>query len=158
MILSLDFDGVLITTPPWRKTELMSDGFLMFNSDAVLNLNKILTSKAFSIVLTTTHRINFPPDRWMGLLAARGIHTSSVCKVNDVSAIAEMRSRRSEIEDWLNKNGSPSEFLILDDDPSLYESSHYIKSRWVATQPLLGLNDEATKAAFEIISSFTKPL
>ena len=42
MFVLLDIDGVLVTTPPWKSVELLSDGFMKFNETAVKNLNLLV--------------------------------------------------------------------------------------------------------------------
>jgi HAD domain in Swiss Army Knife RNA repair proteins len=59
MTILLDIDGVLVTTPSWRTTEILSDGFMKFNEAAVTNLRRLITETNADIILTTTHRITY---------------------------------------------------------------------------------------------------
>lgn len=38
MTILLDIDGVLVTTPSWKSTEQLSDGFMKFNENAADNV------------------------------------------------------------------------------------------------------------------------
>lgn len=38
----LDIDGVLVTTPGWKRPEILADGFIKFNEKAVQNLANLL--------------------------------------------------------------------------------------------------------------------
>jgi histidinol phosphatase-like enzyme len=42
LVLFLDLDGVLITTPAWKPDEIDSDGYSKFEQSCVDNLNQLL--------------------------------------------------------------------------------------------------------------------
>lgn len=57
MLLILDLDGVLITTPPWQPDVIDTDGYSNFNEVCTTSLNKILTEYSFEIWLSSSRRI-----------------------------------------------------------------------------------------------------
>ncbi|RSK36330.1 HAD domain-containing protein [Hymenobacter metallilatus] len=87
MKILLDIDGVLVTTPIWRKAEVLADGFLKFDENASKNLADIISATNSSIVLTTTHRINFSLEQWYLLFEARGVVASNIVKINEMNPI-----------------------------------------------------------------------
>jgi len=151
MTILLDIDGVLVTTPSWRTTELLSDGFLKFNEKAAKNLASILERTQAAIVLTTTHRINYSITEWKELLQSRGIYPSAISKLNDVSSLGEMANRATEINEWVEKQKGSEKFVVIDDDLSINDLPPYIKEKCVQTKPLIGLDDEATEKALNIL-------
>ena len=151
MIILLDIDGVLVTTPSWRKVELHADGFMKFNEMAAKNLARILAQTNASIVLTTTHRINYSDSEWVALLHTRGVKASSISKINNAESIEEMADRAAEISAWIATHGFEERFVILDDDLSLHGLAAEIKARCVLTKPLIGLNTEAAEKAIAIL-------
>jgi len=116
MTILLDIDGVLVTTPAWRTTEHLPDGFLKFNERAASNLSKIIDKTNAAIVLTTTHRINYSVDKWKELLRTRGICPSSVSKLNDLTTLSDMADRATDIKEWVDKEKNDRNFVIIDDD------------------------------------------
>lgn len=103
MVILLDLDGVLITTPPWRAVAMAADGFCQFNEKAAKNLAYILAVTKASIVLTTSHRINYSLSQWREILHNRGIDSPLISKVNDLTlqrcrclAAARPRSRNGQ--------------------------------------------------------------
>ena len=64
MILLLDIDGVLETSPIWKKPEFLEDKFYKFNENSQKYLIEIIEKIKPEIILTTTHRINFNLDEW----------------------------------------------------------------------------------------------
>jgi hypothetical protein len=151
VVVLLDIDGVLVTTPPWRAVESEADGFMKFNSSAAKNLARIFDETQAAVVLTSTHRINYSIEEWKAILNARGIVPSSIAKINDLAALDLMPARGLEIEAWVSKGGHKENYVILDDDLSINGLSDEIKSRFVQTSPLIGLNEEATLKALAVL-------
>ena len=58
MILLLDIDGVLETSPSWKQPELLEDKFYKFNENSRKNFIEVINKINPEIILTTTHRIN----------------------------------------------------------------------------------------------------
>ena len=118
MILLLDIDGVLETSPIWKKPEFLEDKFYKFNENSQKYLIEIIEKIKPEIILTTTHRINFNLDEWNEIFKLRGIYVSKITKINNAKNITEIKNRNIEIEEWFTKNKTAN-FLIIDDDKSL---------------------------------------
>ncbi len=71
MTILLDIDGVLETTPPWKHPEMLDDGFMKLNENALKNLSILHKKTNASIVLTTTHRINYDIDQFQPLVLTK---------------------------------------------------------------------------------------
>ena len=151
MVILLDIDGVLVTTPAWRPVELQADGFLKFNEIASKNLAQIIAVTNASIILTSTHRINYSIKEWHKLLETRGIFPSSISKVDDKTAIAEMENRATEIRKWVENYQDKEAFVIIDDDLSINGLPEEIKDRCVLTKPMIGLDEEAKNKVLQIL-------
>jgi hypothetical protein len=151
MRILLDIDGVLVTIPSWRTVELHTDGFMKFNERAAKNLARIVDQTKASIVLTTTHRINYSIDEWQTLLQTRGIYSAEILKINDAKDLSSMLSRAIEIQEWINKQNGSTDFVIIDDDLSINDLPASVKERLVLTKPMIGLDDEATNKVLEIL-------
>ena len=148
----LDIDGVMVTTPSWRSPEFLEDGFLKFNEASVRNLSRLITETNASIILTTTHRINYSESEWVTLLSNRGISSVSISKINDCSSIKDMSDRSTEIEEWVDRNNE-YRYIIIDDDSSINRLSSNIKSNWVMVKSLIGFDGESYEKAIRIINS-----
>ncbi|HEX8428070.1 HAD domain-containing protein [Hymenobacter sp.] len=96
MTILLDIDGVLVTTPMWRKVELHEDGFMMFNERAAKNLAHIINQTKSSITLTTTHRVTYSIEQWKILLQTRGIFPSYISKINEIEVLSAMPNVRQK--------------------------------------------------------------
>jgi len=151
MKILLDIDGVLVTTPAWKPVELLPNGFLKFNEKASKNLAKLIAETKASIVLTSTHRINYTIIEWHKLFETRGIIPSSIFKVNDNSTVASLGKRANEIEEWVKSNKDSDDFVVIDDDLSLNGLPKPIKDKCVLTKPMIGLDEEAMNKAFKIL-------
>lgn len=151
MIILLDIDGVLVTTPSWKAAELLDDGFLKFNERASGNLARIVEETKADIVLTTTHRISYSIEEWKVLLNARGIYPNFISKLNNVTTLTGMASRAIEIKEWIDNYAMNRKFVIIDDDLSINDLPGSIKEKCVLTKPLIGLDDEATQKVLNIL-------
>lgn len=128
-----------------------SDGFLRFNEKAARNLARLVAETKASIVLTTTHRINYTITEWKELFKKRGINPSSISKINDFTTLSDMVGRASEIREWVDKKVEKENFVIIDDDLSINGLPRTIKDRCVLTKPMIGLDEEATQKALNIL-------
>ncbi len=153
MIILLDIDGVLVTTPAWRQVDLLPDGFMKFDDTAVENLAILLKETKASVVLTTTHRVNFTIAKWKELFKTRGLIIQEIAKLNDKTELSHLQGRGTEIKEWFAIEGKGKNFVIIDDDQSINELSEFIKNRWVQTKPLIGFNEEARLKASHILFS-----
>lgn len=151
MIILLDIDGVLVTTPAWRAVELHADGFMKFNERAAKNLAGILDETGAGVILTTTHRINYSVEEWKVLLMTRGIKPDSLAKINGVTSSDAMVNRGTEIEEWVHEHGVGKNYVIIDDDLSINRLPIDIKSRFVLTKPMIGLDEAATMKVVDIL-------
>jgi len=131
MKILLDIDGVLVTTPIWRRADVLADGFLKFDDNAARNLANIISATNASIVLTTTHRINFSLEQWYILFEVRGISVSDIVKVNKKESIDLLGNRSEEIKMWVDQFGEAEDYVIIDDDLSINGLPNYIKNRAV---------------------------
>ncbi len=154
MKILLDFDGVMITTPSWRKVPRLDDGFLAFNPLCARNLAEILQQCPAEIVLTTTHRIHYDNETWQQLLASRGIFTHKVSKINGAVAHCDIGNRHNEIIQWLNQHNEQA-FIILDDDKSLAKLPADVKEQWIQTDFSLGLTSELKQLALQRLQKMT---
>ncbi len=149
MLILLDIDGVMVTTPSWKKVEILNDQFSSFNERAVINLQKIISETNASIVLTTSHKSRFTIHEWKNIFNRRGVTVDSLyCLDNNVNYL----SRKDEILNWLGK-GITESFVIIDDDKSLNDLPNKIKNKCVITSSMIGLNDESALSAINILNS-----
>jgi 16S rRNA C1402 (ribose-2'-O) methylase RsmI len=153
MTILLDIDGVLVTTPSWRNTEILADGFMKFNEKAATNLQRIIIETEADIILTTTHRINYSIDTWKDVFKQRDILTNSISKLNDKTSIQAMSHRATEIKEWFDNGGYKHNFVIIDDDLSLNSLPAVLKAKCVITRPLIELDEEATNNALKILQT-----
>ena len=151
MILLLDIDGVLETSPSWKKPEFLEDNFYKFNEQAQKNLIEIIDKINPEIILTTTHRINYNLTEWNQIFKLRGINVDKISKINDAKKATDLKKRNIEIEEWFLKN-STAEFLILDDDKSLNELSNNLKNRWIQIDSMLGITESIKNQILEKIN------
>lgn len=142
MVILLDLDGVLITTP--------ADGFCQFNAQATANLATILAATNAALVLTTSHRLTYSLAQWGTILNARGLFPRAITKVNDRTTLPPAGSRASEIQAWVTQH-TATNYAVLDDDLSLHGLPPAIRNRCVVTKPLLGLDAHATRQVLHIL-------
>ena len=152
MILLLDIDGVLETSPSWKKPEFLEDNFYKFNANAQKNLIEIIEKINPKIILTTTHRVNYNLMQWNQIFELRGIHVSKLSKINDAKKAIDIKNRNIEIEEWFSTHKT-TDFLILDDDKSLHELSDHLKSRWIQIDPMFGITESIKNQILEKIKN-----
>ncbi|OOQ60048.1 HAD domain-containing protein [Mucilaginibacter pedocola] len=149
MLILLDIDGVMVPANSWQKPDLLEDGFLAFSLKAVAALQRIIDATGAGIMLTTSHKSNYPISRWKDIFALRGIAT---VEVNSLSSNSLLISRKEEILAWYADQGTPPEhFVILDDDKGLNNLPAHIKSHLVLTSSSVGLTDELAATAITIL-------
>ena len=156
MTILLDIDGVLETTPSWRQAEIHSDGFMKLNEKALENLSILHKRTKASIVLTTTHRINYDEKKWKEIFKLRGFNFETISKLNDKTEISQLVDRGTEIKEWVENKGEGQNYVIIDDDQSINALPEYIKERWVATRPSIGFDKEALEKALLILTVNSK--
>src|ERR1043165_2545342 len=153
MIVFLDIDGVLVTTPSWKPVALLDDGFMVFNTNASNNLQQILNKENCKVILTSTHRIRYDSKKWKMIFETRNIQIESLSLLNSISSISLMKSRQEEILEWLELNKTSESFIILDDDSSLQELPPAVKARWIKTDFLTGLTIAKTTEALALFQT-----
>ena len=144
----LDFDGVMIPSKPWKPVNLMNDGFYEFSSSAILNLNRIVKETGAEIILITSHKTSYPNSEWIKMFESRNI-------LGVVSRLSDdlIHSKRiNEVLNWFEANKT-DKFVILDDDKSLNDLPHIIKSHLVLCDSGVGLNIEKTELAIKILNN-----
>lgn len=117
LILILDLDGVLITTPPWKADEMDADGYSSFNMNCVNNLNTLLSQADFEIWLSSTRRTVKTLQEFNQIFANRKIKKEIG---GFLPHYPDCKSRKDEIEKFIEESNI-SNFLIIDDDKSLNE-------------------------------------
>jgi hypothetical protein len=137
MLIFLDIDGVMVPAAGWKAPELLEDGFPMFTQKAIISLRSLLSVET-RIILSTSHRDRFSIDKWKEIFAKRGLHIGNLDRLPSSSH----RKRKEEILHWFSSHERPVNFLIIDDDKSLYDLPRELKDHLVMTSSLIGLTPE----------------
>lgn len=141
IILILDIDGVLITTPPWKSDEIDIDGYSKFNLQCVENLNTLLKAKEMDIWLSSSRRKAKKKEELNQIFKQRGINT----KISGFLPVNESKmSRKEEVESFLEKK-KYTKYLIIDDDKTLNGLND--KNYLVQTDLLRGFDFEKLREA-----------
>lgn len=135
MIIFLDIDGVMVPVKSWKRSELLDDGFFAFSSVATTVLQKIISDDTI-IMLTTSHKSRYTVVQWKEIFHKRGIQ---VANLETLDENIEHLNRKDEILRWFSLNDINEDFIIIDDDSSLNDLSHYYKSRLILTSSMIGL-------------------
>ncbi len=144
-ILILDLDGVLITTPSWKSDEMDTDGYSVFNSSCVDNLNKLLSLFNFEIWLISSRRTEKSIKEFHQIFEHRNISK----KISGfVPQYTECRNRKEEVIEFLNEF-KPEKYLIIDDDKSLNGLESEIKKNLISTSLMKGFNEEKRQEAID---------
>ena len=152
MILLLDIDGVLETSPSWKQPEFLEDKFYKFNENSRKNFIEVINKINPETILTTTHRINYNLTEWNKIFELRGINVSKISKINNAKKATDIKKRNVEIEEWFLNNRT-AEFLILDDDKILNELTDNLKNRWIQIDPMLGITESIRDQILERINN-----
>lgn len=136
----LDIDGVMVHANPHKRVEFDEDGFYKFNSVAVETLNSVINQNGDDeLILSTSHRFRFTVMEWEIMLNRRGIFAKKISILN--LPLAGRLTRKAEIMNWISeRNLSPGDIVIIDDDKSLNDLPAPLKKRLVLTNPYTGLN------------------
>lgn len=138
MYLFLDIDGVL--APIKNHYQLLDDGFIEFDENCVNVLNTILEKhKIETLVLSTSHRYNFSIEMWKNILIHRGIRLDNISKILRTEKFS-YKKRVEEIENFIYKYNI-NNFLIIDDDKSLYHFKNQNKIIHTLSYRGLSIND-----------------
>lgn len=149
MIILLDIDGVMVPAKNWERPQLLSDGFPAFSKPAVETLKQFLGA-GVELVITSTHKSNYSIQEWLQIFHNRGIRLNKIQLLPD-NTLA--RNRKDELLQWLEVNHYPASFVIIDDDSSLQDLPHPIKSHWVHTSSHIGLTEKHAASIKAILTS-----
>ena len=148
MLLYLDIDGVMVPANPWRKLEILEDGFPEFSLKAVKALDRIISSSSADIVLTTSHKHTYTLKEWNTIFKRRNI------SVNNITRLPENTNhlnRKDELISWFTPKHLSEKFIIIDDDKSLNALPEYLKDRLIQTSASVGLTDYLAAEALDKI-------
>jgi histidinol phosphatase-like enzyme len=139
-IILLDLDGVLIVHAPWRRAEFEDDGYNKFNKTCVENLNCILNATGYDIVLISARRTQVSIEQMNTYFKSRGVNKEIMAYVPDYNSDESKpwKTRREEVELFLEEY-NPENYIIIDDDKSLFDAKAEIKERWIQTNLMTGL-------------------
>jgi len=142
-VLFLDVDGVLNRCGKSAQA---------LETDKVKMLERIVAEANPIIVVSSTWRIF---DRGMNRLhlifAEMGARFGGVTPYhNDKTegGIYIAKSRGNEIQEWMNDNGTPSSFVILDDDSDM----GHLLPHLVKTESYVGLTPEITQRVIDALN------
>jgi hypothetical protein len=140
MLIFLDIDGVMVPAASWKTPEILEDGFPVFTQKSVRSLNSMLSPET-RVILSTSHRDRFTIEKWKEIFAKRGLQVENLDRLPPSNGITK---RKDEILKWFSndKNKKPTDFLIIDDDKSLYDLPRDLKDHLIITSPLIGLTKE----------------
>ncbi|QHT65660.1 hypothetical protein GXP67_02755 [Rhodocytophaga rosea] len=150
-IIFLDIDGVLCTQNQWKADVIAEDGYSEFNAKCIENLNRLIEQTKAKVILTSSRRINKTVDEFGAILKRRGFHGQIVGKINEKTEL-DSSSRSEEIVGWLERNGVPDKYVILDDDTRLAQLGESYLPHWVRTIYHRGLDEEALQRALQILN------
>jgi len=149
-IIFLDIDGVLCTQYPWKPDVIAEDGYSAFNATCVQNLNRLIAQTKAKVILTSSRRINKTAAAFEEIMHRRGFRGEVAGKINEHTELNQS-SRSEEIVAWLEKNGEPRRYVILDDDTRLAEIGERYLPHWVRTTYHRGLDEEALERALSLL-------
>lgn len=141
MLIFLDIDGVMVSGATWKVPEILEDEFPVFLEKAVKSLNSLISDDT-KIILSTSHRNRFTISEWKQIFQRRGIKLNGLDKI---SSTYGLKKRKDEILEWFATHPKPENFLIIDDDKTLYDLPKDLKKHLVITSPLMGLTMENIK-------------
>jgi hypothetical protein len=142
MLILLDIDGVMLHANPWKRPEILDDGFMAFNLQATKALNQIIQSTDCEIFLTTSHKDKFNIKEWKAIFSLRGIVLKNISIVKSPLGL----NRKDEIIQWY-ANNSDKNFIIIDDDKSLNGLPDSLKHKLIQTNPSIGLTNDLANLA-----------
>lgn len=127
-VIFLDFDGVIVIPPDWRKA----------NPACIHRLNKITEITGAKLVVSSTWRLT---ERWEQCLKDWGV-TGEVIGCTPSRFVSEngshIRSRSMEIRAWLDEHPEIEDFIVIDDEITDFNKHHKqvgTDFRWGLTGP-----------------------
>ncbi len=147
MLFFLDIDGVMVPAKGWKSPEFLDDGFPAFNIKAVNTLQNLIYEDV-TIVLATSHKVNFSIEEWKNIFKNRGI---KIEKIKSLPDNINSLSRKDEIVNWFNVNNVDEDFVIIDDDKSLNKLPAFLKENLIQTSLYIGITEEHSEAIKSIL-------
>lgn len=144
-VIILDLDGVLITTPSWKRDDIQEDGYSVFNSNAIEHLNKLLSVAEAELWLISDRRKGFTLEQFNVFFKNRNIKQELS---GMVPVYFEYILRIEEFKTFINDEAIKN-YLLIDDDSSLDALDD--KSFWVKPSSLIGFNEEKFNEAIQKI-------
>lgn len=160
-IIFLDIDGVLVTTRGtdyWLKTkcDIFEDNscYELFCPNSVEALNKLIRLTDSKIVVISSWRRTLTLSQIREKFKSRGVKGEILGVTPYLNDEIE---RGREIELWMQKNGTPKSYVIIDDDCDVDIMDKYFPNdRCVQTSVALGI---AGKYSYKrAISILNKPV
>lgn len=159
-IIFLDIDGVLCINftkgTGHRNTDKYGD---LFDQYCVNQLKRIIDATGADIVISSTWRragLRAMQDMWKD----RSL-PGNVIDITPFNVLPDswpswssldhtyMNSRGEEIKKWMEVNGYPDRYVIIDDDPDMLD---WQKDHFVMTETEKGLTSELADRAIEILN------
>lgn len=148
MKIFLDIDGVMVPAMPWRRPELLADGFPAFSQKASDTLSDILRATDAEVVFTTSHKSLYSLPEWRSIFSLRGIELQ---KVSTLPENNMPQNRKDELLQWFRHHPPGANFVIIDDDKSLNALPPELKKHVVLTGSTVGLVEESGKEAIALL-------
>lgn len=143
-VLFLDVDGVL------NRCGKSNQGL---ETDKVELLAQIVRKANPAIVVSSTWRIHERQmNRLKTVLKSIGANFIGVTPWhNDKTegGLYMAKARGNEIQEWMDENGTPERFVILDDDSDML----HLKPRLIKTESFVGLTEEIAKLAIAALNA-----
>lgn len=127
--LILDLDGVLLTTPLWKKEEVHAYGYSDFNKECIQNLNLLLEKYPMKIYLSSTRRTVKTLEEFNTIFKNRNIKQ----QIEAFLPLYECKNRKEEIERFI-KETKLTNHTIIDDDKSTVNLPFPLKELLIITQ------------------------
>lgn len=143
-VLFLDVDGVL------NRCGKSNQGL---ETDKVELLAQIVREANPSIVVSSTWRIfEHQINRLKAVLQRIGanfIGTTPWHNGKTEGGLYIAKARGNEIQEWMDENGTPEKFVILDDDSDML----HLKPHLIKTESFVGLTSEIAKSVIEALNA-----
>lgn len=160
-IIFLDFDGVLNSESWYSRRTRDNDEinsrypFYEFDPELVANLNRTIRETRAKVVISSSWRTGRSKEELQELLGKVGFEGEVIGKTVNLGVVTGFDytvPRGCEIDQWISSHGTHKidNYVILDDDiDMLYEQ----KNNFVNTSWRVGLDEEATQKAIDILKS-----
>lgn len=147
----LDIDGVMVPASGWKPVECESDGFYKFNKVSQDCLINLISESNANIVLISSHKNRFTSEVWFDIFKRRIPNLKSISIIDDIVS-TKISDKYKQILEWDIEYGH-NKYVIIDDDRTLFMYPENIKSHWVKTDSLIGLNSEKMIESIKILNN-----